>query len=302
MLKYKPRSDIIVKHKYSLILAIVLFLNIVTGSVWASVSYLGPVGTYTEEATVLFFGEKESITPVSTVPDALAMVKKGESQYAVVPVENTIGGPVYNYLDAVVNDVDLVIIGEVNLPIRQTLLALPGTELKDIKTVMSHPQGIAQSKEWLKTNLPQAKIVEVPSTAEGAKRVAEMGDKSMAAIAASRTATVYNLSILANDLQYTNTNITRFWVVTLKNNQIFGNQNTTLIARGSAKNITKLLTDISRKGFGVISLHDRPAKTKLGEYIYVIELSGNNIKTLGEIIDNHKGLLQCRIIGVFDAK
>lgn len=292
----------IMKHKYSLILAIVLFLNVTIGNVWASVSYLGPVGTYTEEATVLFFGEKESITPVPTVPDAIAMVKKGESQYAVVPVENTIGGPVYNYLDAVVNDADLVVIGEVNLPIRQTLLALPGTELKDIKTVMSHPQGIAQSKDWLKTNLPQAKIIEVPSTAEGAKRVAEMGDESMAAIAASRTAAVYNLNIMANDLQYTNTNITRFWVVTLKKNQTIGNQNTALLAEGSAQNITKLLADLSRKGFGVISLHDRPAKTKLGEYIYVIELSGNNIQGLGDILDHHKNLLKCRIIGVFDAK
>ena len=67
------------KHKYSLILAIVLFLNVTIGNVWASVSYLGPVGTYTEEATVLFFGEKESITPVPTVPDAIAMVKKAKA-------------------------------------------------------------------------------------------------------------------------------------------------------------------------------------------------------------------------------
>ena len=72
----------------------------------------------------------------------------------MVPIENTVGGPVFNYLDAVINDPAFVVVGEVNLPIRQTLMVVPGTVLSDIKTVLSHPQGIAQGKDWLKANLP----------------------------------------------------------------------------------------------------------------------------------------------------
>lgn len=285
-----------------LTLSVLVFLLLVTSTTFASVSYLGPAGTYTEEATILFFGEKESITPVKTVPEALNLVKSGQCQYAVVPVENTIGGPVYNYLDTVVNDADLVVIGEINLPIRQTLLALPGTNLKEIKTIMSHPQGIAQSQDWLKANLPAAKLIEVSSTAEAAKRVSEMGDTTAAAIAASRTAQVYNLAILANDLQYTHDNVTRFWVVTLKQNQVQGSQRSALVALGSSQNLPALLSDIHRKGFKIVSVHDRPAKTILGEYLYVIELTGGKTDELLKISKNHENNLKIRILGAFDAK
>ncbi|HWR43724.1 prephenate dehydratase [Sporomusa sp.] len=290
------------RRKFLPISALILLLLLLTTSAFASVSYLGPAGTYTEEATILFFGEKESITPATTVPEALNLVKSGQCQYAVVPVENTIGGPVYNYLDAVVNDADLVVIGEVNLPIRQTLLALPGANIKEIKTIMSHPQGIAQSKDWVKVNLPGAKLVEVSSTAEAAKRVSEMGDNTAAAIAASRTAQVYNLSILANDLQYTKDNVTRFWVITLKQNQVQGNERSALVAQGPAQYLPGLLSDISRKGYKVVSIHDRPAKTLLGEYIYVVELTGGKPGELNEVSKKYEKNLKIRILGSFNAK
>ena len=290
------------KRKSGFIVILLLLVLALQSSVFASVSYLGPAGTYTEEASVLFFGEAETIIPTGTVNDALSMVKKGESKYAVVPVENTIGGPVYNYLDAVINDPDFAVIGEVNLPIRQTLLVLPGTRLEDIKTIMSHPQGIAQSKDWLKANLPQAKIVEVSSTAEAARNVAETGDKSVAAIAASRTAGVYHLAILANDLQYTDTNVTRFWVVTLKKNQTLGAQKAAVIVRGPVEGLAKVIAQLDKKGFNVVSLHDRPAKTKLGEYIYVLELSGGNMNELTQIVNTYQPLLEIKVKGIFDGK
>lgn len=290
------------KSKHSLLALAVLISLLIASTAFANVSYLGPAGTYTEEATILFFGDKETITPVETVPEAIRLVKNGQCQYAVVPIENTIGGPVYNYLDAVINDADLAVIGEVNLPIRQTLLALLGTSLKDIKTVMSHPQGLAQSKDWLKANLPEAKLVEVPSTAEAAKRVAQGGDKTAAAIAASRTAAVYSLDILANDLQYTDTNVTRFWVVTLKKNQTYGKQRIALSIQGPAEAVPKVISDLQNKGYKFISLHDRTAKTRLGEYLYVIEAFGNDTGTLEKIAQKYAPALKIRVLGSFDAK
>ena len=280
--------------------ALILLLS---SSVSASVGYLGPAATYTEEASILFFGDKETFVPMKTVPETLAGVKSGEFRYAVVPIENTVGGPVYNYLDAVINDPAFAVVGEVNLPIRQTLMVVPGTVLSDIKTVLSHPQGIAQGKDWLKTNLPEAKLVEVPSTAEGARRVAEGQDKSVAAIASPQAAVTYKLSVLAKQIEVTKTNVTRFWIVTLKPFQKFGQTRTSLVAQGTAKALPKLLNDLDAAGYKLVSVHDRPAKTLLGEYVFVIEMDGDGRReVLGEVLSKHAGVMRSRVLGSFDVK
>lgn len=287
----------------TILAAVLVFLSVWGNAAFASVSYLGPAGTYTEEATIQFFGPAEKIMPAANVPEALAMLKAGKSQFSVVPVENTIGGPVYNYLDAVLADKALTIVGEVDLPIRQTLLAVPGANLAEIKTILSHPQGIAQSKEWIKTNLPDAKLVEVSSTAEAAKRVAEAGDSSMAAIAASRTADVYHLAILANDLQYTKTNVTRFWVITLKEKALQGGEKAAALVSGSNNSVIKLLYELTQMGYQVQTLHDRPTKEKLGEYQFVIEAFGVNPGfTLERLIARPDFALQGRVLGSFNNK
>lgn len=285
------------------ILMILTLLLLVCSTALANVSYLGPAGTYTEEATILFFGPQETITPVPTVAASLARLKAGECRYAVVPVENTIGGPVYNYLDAVVNDPAFVVVGQIDLPIRQTLLALPGAKLAEIKTILSHPQGIAQSRDWLKANLPDAKLIEVNSTAEAARRVAEAGDLAAAAIAASRTADVYSLNILATDLQYTDTNVTRFWVVTLKSNQTTGGDKAAIVVKGPLNLVAKLLASLDAGGYRLVAVHDRPTQTRLGEYQVIIQVAADNPKTtLEQILAKQSPSLTCRLLGRFAAK
>jgi prephenate dehydratase len=272
------------------------------GTAAAAVSFLGPAGTYTEEAAALHFGPQETLMPVKTVADSLTKLHDRECEYAVVPVENTIGGPVYQYVDLVLADKGLRVVGELNLPIRQTLLGLPGTELSGVRTVMSHPQGIAQSRDWLKKNLPEAKIVEVTSTAEAARKVAEMGDTSVVAIAASRTAAVYNLSILATDLQYTNTNVTRFWVVTLKNKPLVEKGKAALAVTGPAAKLPAFLRELDRNGFKLSAIHDRPVKTRLGEYIFVVETAGGSAAGLEEAVAKHAADLQIRVLGLYETK
>jgi prephenate dehydratase len=237
------------------------------------------------------------------VAASLAALKAGQCQYAVVPVENTIGGPVYNYLDAVTGDDSFVIVGEVDLPIRQTLLALPEATLGQIKTVMSHPQGIAQSKDWLKANLPEAKIVEVSSTAEAAKKVAEAQDPSLAAIAASRTADVYHLNILATDLQYTDTNVTRFWVVALKTNRVSDGERAALLVQGPVNLLAKLLAELDQKGYKILTLHDRPTQVRMGEYRFVVEIAAAKLQpTLDQVLARQALALQVRVVGTYNSK
>lgn len=289
--------------KRSRIIATIVFFLVLGNTAWASVSYLGPAGTYTEEATIQFFGQEEQINPVGTVAESLLMLKTGKSEFAVVPVENTIGGSVYNYLDAVLADDSFIVVGEVDLPIRQTLLALHGTTIPQIKTIMSHPQGIAQSRDWIKKNAPDAKIIEVSSTAEAAKRVAESEDTSLVAIAASRTAEVYNLNILATDLQYTNTNVTRFWVVTLKSHKAVDGDRAAMLVSGSISSVAKFLLELDQKGYRVQTLHDRPLKTKMGEYQFLIEVVENHPQeTLPKILSRQDSQLQIRVLGRFTSK
>ncbi|MCR5061244.1 MAG: hypothetical protein K6A80_09505 [Saccharofermentans sp.] len=108
-----------------------------------TVSFLGPAGTYTQEACEKFFGMDAELIPYETVPAAVDALTAGESDYAVIPIENTIGGAVTDNIDTLIASEIVVVVGEVELPINQNLLVVPGTELSDIRTVYSHKQGIA---------------------------------------------------------------------------------------------------------------------------------------------------------------
>ncbi|MBR0520858.1 MAG: hypothetical protein IJJ95_05935, partial [Spirochaetales bacterium] len=142
----------------------------------AVVSYLGPEGTYTQEACGLFFGKQGSYLPYASVHDAVEALVRGDTDYAVIPHENTIGGAVIDYVDELIAHSSVCVVGEVELPINQNLLVLPGSELGMIRKVYSHKQGITQGKAWMEQNIPQAEVIEVSSTAEGARMVAESKD------------------------------------------------------------------------------------------------------------------------------
>ena len=239
----------------------------------ATVSYLGPEGTYTQEACEKFFERKGSYLPYQTVPKAVQALTDGKSNYAVIPQENTIGGAVVDYVDTLIASENVSVVGEVELPISQNLLVLPGTGRSDIKTVYSHKQGIAQGKEWLAKNLPNAEVIEASSTAEGAKTVADGKDKSCAAIASAGCADVYGLEILAAGIQNNDKNKTRFYVLSKDVPATAASDRLAFIASGSAKDLPKLTAEMEKLGITLVALHDRPEKTELGNYHYLIECS-----------------------------
>ena len=179
----------------------------------AKVSYLGPQGTYTEEAAQFFFQNAQSMLAESTVKEAIEDVIKGDADYAVIPQENTLGGAVTNYVDALIGNENIYVVGEVILPINQTLMGVAGASTEDIRTVCSHAQGLKQSAEWRKEHLPEANEKEMDSTAAAAKYVSETGDKSIAAVAAPGAAKLYGLTVLAENVQITDANKTRFYVL-----------------------------------------------------------------------------------------
>lgn len=266
----------------------------------ARVSYLGPEGTYTQEACGVFLEGKGSCVPYETVGDAVDALVRGDSDLAVIPQENTIGGAVTDYIDILISNTEVSVVGEVELPINQNLLVLPGTESSDIKKVYSHKQGIAQGKEWLEANLPNAEVIEVSSTAEGAKMVSEGNDKSCAAIASAACADVYGLDVFAAAIQNNSSNKTRFYVLSKQQPATAKAARTAFIAQGSAGELPKLMSRINESGAALVAVHDRPLKTELGEYSYVIECSGCSYEQYMELTESTG--FKMRFLGCFDVR
>lgn len=266
----------------------------------ARVSYLGPEGTYTQEACETFFGGQGTCLPYATVGDAVQALADGKSDYAVIPQENTIGGAVIDYVDTLIARTEVSVVGEVELPISQNLLALPGAETADIRTVYSHKQGIAQGREWLARNLPEAEVIEVSSTAEGARMVAEAGDPACAAIASAGCAGVYGLEILAAGIQNNDQNKTRFYVLSLSAPSTGAGERLAFIASGAAEDLPMLLAGIKARGMTLVTIHDRPQKTELGRYDYLIECADGSYERFEKLCRG--SAFDFRFLGCFDER
>ena len=264
----------------------------------AVVSYLGPAGTYTEEAAQFFFPEAENMMPKGTVDEAIAEVISDTADYAVIPQENTLGGAVTNYVDALIGQKDVHVIGEVILPISQTVMGVPGAKMEDIKTICSHAQGIKQSETWRKEHLPDAVTEEKPSTAAAAEYVAEQQDKSIAAIAAPGAAALYGLDILAENVQITDANKTRFYVLSAKEPEGDVFPRAVFVATCKASRIDDIIIEIHDTGVELVTIHDRPEGSALGSYYYVIEVE-NEAGITQEQIDKISGIEEVRLVGKF---
>jgi prephenate dehydratase/chorismate mutase/prephenate dehydratase len=264
------------------------------------VSYLGPAGTYTEEAAQFWFQEGEVMTPKETVNDAIADVLSGRADYAVIPQENTVGGAVVNYVDALISADDAFVVGEVILPISQTLMGVPGATLANIQTVCSHAQGLTQSARWRSENLPNARAEEMTSTAAAASYVAETGDKTIAAIAAPGAAALYGLEILAENVQITDANKTRFYVLSRQGLEDEGLTRAVFVATCEANQIDDIIIGLHDAGLELVTLHDRPEGRMLGAYHYLIEVENTEGITRTQL-DAVRDMDNVRFVGGFDA-
>lgn len=270
------------KKSRILSLTAALLLSISASCLAANIAYLGPAGTFTEEVTKKYFSatDKNTYTPGKNVNDTLQMLLDGKAEYAVVPKENSIGGVVYMYYDQILGNDKFVVVQELDLPIRQQLFSLPQAQLSDIKTVYSHPQGLAQARTWLNRNLPNAKLIETSSTAEAVRLVEEKQDISVAGIAGPQAGEIYKVKTLAEDTQITRKNVTRFLVVKLQQEEkISTNGNkATVYLRIQAEDLLPILQNLDKNGYKLKAVHDRPAKTVIGEYNFAIEVEAQGDK------------------------
>lgn len=265
------------------------------------VSYLGPEGTYTEEAAQFFFPNAASLVPEATVTEAITDVTEGKADFAVIPQENTIGGAVTNYVDALIAEEQVFVVGEVILPINQTLMGVPGASLEDIKLVCSHAQGIKQSEEWRKENLPDAQTQEMDSTAAAASYVAETGDKTIAAVAAPGAANLYGLEVLAENVQITDANKTRFYVLSSSRLAEENHTHAVFVADCEANRIDDIIIEIHDAGLEMVTIHDRPEGSYLGSYHFIIEVEKPEGITEKEL-EKIEAISEVRCLGAFDVQ
>ncbi|GAA0508842.1 prephenate dehydratase [Saccharopolyspora subtropica] len=243
------------------------------------IAYLGPPGTFTEQATrALTEGFDAALIPYDTVPRALAAIRAGEVLAAGVPVENSVEGSVPATLDALVTGEPLVAVREVLLPVRFDLLARPGVELAQVRTVASHPHALAQVRDWLAANLPDA-AQRVTSSTAAAAEATEAGEFDAALAAPVVTEHYRSLVPLARGLADVRDAVTRFLLVRRPGPlpEPTGADRTSVAAviGDEVGSLTELLSELSLRGINLSRIESRPTKDRLGEYRFFLDFDGH---------------------------
>ena len=227
-------------------------------------------------------------------------VADGESEYGIVPIENSIEGPVGITLDSLAHKFDLKIYNEIIIPINQNLIVNPGTTMSDIEDVYSHSQAIAQCQEFIQKNQIQPHYV--VSTANAAKNI--VGDKTKAAIGNSKAAELYNLEILKANIQDTDNNETKFVVLSKEDHEPTGNDKTSIIFsiyEDKPGGLYNILGIFQKNDINLTKIESRPSKKGLGKYLFFVDFEGHRndviIKNIIKEIDKNTYFL--KILGSY---
>lgn len=241
------------------------------------VAYLGPAGTFSEEAALGFFGSSIVRVHCASIDEVFRTTSAGAADFGVVPVENSTEGVVARSLDLFLTE-PLFIIGETSLYVRQNLLRkLEG--LEGVQAVVAHPQALAQCHGWLSNHLPHAERRPVSSNAEGARMAA--ADPSLAAIASTRAASEYGLHLVAPGIQDDPHNRTRFAIVTRPDRhpqpKASGHDCTSLVVSVPNKPgaVHDMLVPLKQYGVSMTRFESRPARSGQWEYYFYIDLQGH---------------------------
>ena len=246
------------------------------------IAYLGPAGTFTEDALLEAMGDADAeIVPAPNVYDAIRAVDSGSADRALVPFENSIEGAVRSTLDTLAFDTPSVtIVGEHDHPIRHSLIARTQLPLSEITTVLSHPQASAQCARFIRENLPRAEVRAVASTAEGARRISE-SEEPWAALAARSAAALYGCAVLADGVEDSPDNVTRFVWIAPADTLAFGEGpwRTTLVFAELGEDhpgaLVDALVEFSSRGVNLTRIESRPRRRGLGRYMFFLDLEGS---------------------------
>ncbi|HIO91326.1 MAG TPA: prephenate dehydratase [Leucothrix mucor] len=266
-----------------------------------SVAYLGPEGTYTQAATQKHFSDGVKMLPLASLSQVFREVEAGTVDYGVVPIENSTEGVISHTLDLFVQS-SLKICGEIHLPIHHSLMChLNSLSYDKVTTVYAHSQALAQCRQWLDTNLPNAERVAVSSNAEGARMT--QNEHNSVAIAGQVAAELYKLHTLQENIEDNINNTTRFLVIGTQDVSQSGDDKTTLLisARNKSGALYHLLEPLSSYGLDMTRIESRPSKNTNWEYLFFMDIAGHvddeNVKSALAELEQEAELF--RILGSY---
>ncbi len=265
-----------------------------------TIAYLGPEGTYSQLAALAYslnleqhVGQPVELRATPSIPSAMQATAEGLTDLTIVPVENSTEGGVTTTLDTLWQLQQLKIHHAMVMPIRHGLLS----QAKDpavISIVYSHPQALSQCQFWLERNLPQAKLMATRSTTEALEHLAD--NEAVAAISSEWAAQLYNLPILAHNINDHTDNCTKFWVLKRSNpeDQSPNGQYTSLafsLPINGPGALLKPLEVFARYSINLSRIESRPTKRSLGEYLFFVDLEISSYSSTGQQAINE--LLAC---------
>ena len=265
------------------------------------VAYLGPRATFTHMACMQKFGSSAQYVPVHSIKEVFSEVERGRANFGVVPIENTTEGVVNHTLDMFI-DSNLLIYGEILQEVSHHLLSKSGL-LEEVKKIYSHPQAIAQCRNWLETNLPHVPVAEVASTARAAELCID--EPAAAAIASELAGQLYGLKVIKARIEDNMNNFTRFLVLSQKPPERTGKDKTSLMlsVKDKVGALYDLLRPFASNGISMTKIESRPSRRKAWEYIFFVDVEGHiDEERVNKAVEEVKGrCLFMKILGSYPA-
>lgn len=240
------------------------------------VAYLGPPGTFSQEAALLYDSTAIPV-PYPSIPAVALAVNSGMAEEGIVPIENSLEGSVTYTLDLLIQESHLKIQYEIELPIEHYLVTTESTESTQVKAIYSHPQALAQCRKFIERCFPNAQHVASLSTAAAVEDMKESTVPAVA-IAPRVAAELYGVTIIARNIQDNPHNITRFVVLSHEDHAPTGDDRTSLcfsFAQDKPGLLHEAMGEFARRGINLAKIESRPAKGELGQYIFLIDCDGH---------------------------
>jgi len=252
-------------------------------SVSKKYGYLGPEGTFSEMCALKCRSSCDKIIPYETIRKVVEKVEQKEIERGIIPLENSQEGSVNLSLDLLLKKTSLKIIGEVIIPIEHYLMAPSGISLDDIEEIYSHPQAIAQSRDFINQKLPKVDLNYTDSTASAVEKIFDNGNKAM--IGSKRVKEIYNLGVLAKNVEGDLENYTRFIIIAREeekvdfkkdlDNEIYKTSIVCTPEKNRPGILYDLLGEFANRNIDLTKIESRPTKKQFGEYLFYMDFTGN---------------------------
>ncbi len=264
------------------------------------VAFRGEIGAYSEEAASHFFGSSIQVKPCESLDDVFRVVERGEVQFGIVPVENSLEGSISQVYDLLLAS-SLRVCGETELRVVHCLIANPEAELGLIKRVYSHPQALAQCKAFLKHL--GCELIPTYDTAGSVKMIKEKGMLDGGAVASARAAEIYRMKVITQEIEDNPNNFTRFFILSQQDSSPSGNDKTSIVFAVKHKPgaLYEALNELAVRNINLTKIESRPTRQKPWEYNFYLDFEGHRQdKVSQEALDNlERASLFVKVLGSY---